>query len=170
MQLVPLGRYKLAWWANCLGLAGAPFDSFITLRGLRTLPLRMAQHQANAAQVVEFLAQHQAVSQVHYPGLKTHPDHPLATRQQRGFGAMVSFELAPEGVGVGQFLDRLQLFSLAVSLGGVESLVAHPATMTHAAMSPEARQTAGISDNLIRLSVGIEHPADLVADLAQALE
>ncbi len=160
---------ELTWWGNCLGLTGAPFDSFITLRGLRTLPLRMAQHQANAEQVVEFLTRHQAVSQVYYPGLESHPGHPIAARQQQGFGAMLSFELAGDRDRVTRFLSRLQLFSLAVSLGGVESLVAHPATMTHAAMSPEARQTAGIGDNLIRLSVGIEDPGDLLADLAQAL-
>ncbi|TKB56068.1 cystathionine gamma-synthase [Ferrimonas aestuarii] len=160
---------KLAWWGNCLGITGAPFDSFLTLRGLRTLPLRMKQHEANAQAVVELLDGHPAVAKVNYPGLKSHPNHELAKRQQQGFGAMLSFELKGGEAEVRAFLSRLELFSLAESLGGVESLVAHPATMTHAAMDPEARQAAGIGDTLIRLSVGIEDSQDLVADLAQAL-
>ncbi|MBY5993165.1 cystathionine gamma-synthase [Ferrimonas balearica] len=160
---------QLAWWGNCLGITGAPFDAWLTLRGLRTLPLRIQQHQANAEAVVALLADHPAVAQVHYPGLVSHPQHELAKRQQAGFGAMLSFELKGGETEVRAFLSRLELFSLAESLGGVESLVAHPATMTHAAMDPEARRVAGISDTLIRLSVGIEDPRDLVADLSQAL-
>jgi len=160
---------QLAWWGNCLGITGAPFDAWLTLRGLRTLPLRIQQHQANAEAVVALLADHPAVAKVHYPGLTSHPQHELAKRQQAGFGAMLSFELKGGEAEVRAFLSRLTLFSLAESLGGVESLVAHPATMTHAAMDPEARRVAGISDTLIRLSVGIEDPRDLVADLTQAL-
>ncbi|USD37323.1 MULTISPECIES: cystathionine gamma-synthase [Ferrimonas] len=160
---------SLAWWGNCLGITGAPFDSFLTLRGLRTLPLRMKQHQANAEAVVALLQAHPAVARVHYPGLESHPGHELARRQQSGFGAMLSFELKGGETEVRAFLSRLQLFSLAESLGGVESLVAHPATMTHAAMDPEARVAAGIEETLIRLSVGIEDSEDLVADLSQAL-
>lgn len=160
---------ELAWWANCLGITGAPFDAFLTLRGLRTLPLRMKQHQANAEAVVELLKDHPAVASVNYPGLPDHPQHELAKRQQKGFGAMLSFELKGGEEAVKTFLDHLNLYCLAESLGGVESLVAHPATMTHASMDPEARRRAGISDTLIRLAVGIEDPRDLVADLSQAL-
>lgn len=160
---------ELAWWANCLGITGAPFDAFLTLRGLRTLPLRMKQHQANAEAVVEVLKDHPAVLKVNYPGLEDHPQHELAKRQQKGFGAMLSFELKGGEEAVKAFLSRLELYCLAESLGGVESLVAHPATMTHASMDPEARRVAGISDTLIRLAVGIEDPRDLVADLSQAL-
>ncbi|MFI3245294.1 MAG: cystathionine gamma-synthase [Ferrimonas sp.] len=160
---------QLRWWANCLGLTGAPFDAYLTLRGLRTLPLRMAQHQRTAQQVAEFLQQHPAVKQVHYPGLPSHPQHQLAQRQQLGFGAMLSFELQGGEAQVRQFLAKIELFSLAESLGGVESLVAHPATMTHAAMSAEAQEIAGITPGLLRLSVGIEDSEDLLADLAQAL-
>jgi len=160
---------QLGWWANCLGLTGAPFDAWLTLRGLRTLHARLTHHVANAEAVVELLEAHPAVSVVHYPGLTTHPGHAVARRQQSGPGAMVSFELR-DAADVGPFVERLQHFSLAESLGGVESLVAHPATMTHASMSAEARATAGISDSLLRLSVGIEDPRDLTADLGQALD
>jgi cystathionine gamma-synthase len=161
---------QLSWWANCNGLTGAPFDSFLTLRGLRTLGPRLRAHQEGAAAVVELLARHEAVAQVYYPGLAEHPQHALAARQQAGFGAMVSFELDADVAGIEAFCCGLRCFSLAESLGGVESLVAHPASMTHASMAPEARRNAGIADNLLRLSVGIEDPRDLVADLAQGLE
>jgi cystathionine gamma-synthase len=161
---------RLAWWANCIGVTGAPFDSYLTLRGLRTLHARMRAHGENAAEVVRLLAAHPAVAKVHYPGLESHPGHAIAARQQQGFGAMVSFELKGGVAQVRAFLDALQLFSLAESLGGVESLVAHPASMTHAAMDAAARERAGISETLVRLSVGIEDSADLVRDLAQALE
>ncbi len=161
---------ELAWWANCLGLTGAPFDSYLTLRGLRTLHARMRVHLENAAAVVEILRCHPAVAKVHYPGLPDHPGHALAATQQQGFGAMVSCELAGGEAAVRAFLDGLRHFALAESLGGVESLVAHPATMTHAAMDPEARRAAGIGDGLLRLSVGIEDPADLCGDLEAALE
>lgn len=160
---------QLVWWANALGLTGAPFDSWLTLRGLRTLPVRMAMHQENAQQLAELLASHPAVAAVHYPGLPSHPDHELARRQQRGFGGMLSFELR-DPAAVERFLSGLACFTLAESLGGVESLVAHPATMTHAAMTPEVRARAGITEGLLRLSVGIEAAADLAADLAAALQ
>jgi cystathionine gamma-synthase len=161
---------KLAWWANCIGVTGAPFDSYLTLRGLRTLHARMRAHGENAAALVELLASHRAVARVHYPGLESHPGHAVARAQQQGFGAMVSFELRGGIAQVRAFLDALRLFSLAESLGGVESLVAHPASMTHAAMDEAARRRAGISDALVRLSVGIEDAADLTRDLAQALD
>ncbi len=161
---------QLAWWANCNGVTGAPFDSFLTLRGLRTLGPRLRAHQEGATAVVELLERHEAVARVYYPGLASHPQHALAARQQSGFGAMVSFELDADVAGIEAFVTGLECFSLAESLGGVESLVAHPATMTHAAMAPEARRAAGIADNLLRLSVGIEDPRDLVADLGAALD
>lgn len=161
---------QLTWWANALGLTGSPFDSFLTLRGLRTLDARLRVHQENAAALAGRLARHPAVRTTHFPGLATHPGHALALRQQRGFGAMVSCELAGGVPAVRAFLDGLQHFTLAESLGGVESLVAHPATMTHAAMSPDARRNAGIGDGLLRLSVGIEALPDLEADLGAALD
>ena len=160
---------QLVWWANALGLTGSPFDSFLTLRGLRTLDARLRVHQENAAAIADVLDAHPAVSAVHYPGLVSHPGHALAARQQKGFGAMLSVEIAGGIPAVRAFLDGLRYFTLAESLGGVESLVAHPATMTHAAMSAEARAAAGIGDGLLRLSVGIEATEDLIADLADAL-
>ncbi|MFE0501642.1 O-succinylhomoserine (thiol)-lyase [Lysobacter soli] len=161
---------QLVWWANALGLTGSPFDAFLTLRGLRTLDARLRAHQENTQALVSLLDAHPAVRVVHYPGLESHPGHAIAARQQEGFGAMLSVELDGGVDAVRAFLDGLQCFTLAESLGGVESLVAHPATMTHAAMSPEAREAAGIGDGLLRLSVGIEHIDDLVADIAAALE
>jgi len=161
---------QLVWWANALGLTGSPFDAFLTLRGLRTLDARLRAHQENTQALVTLLDAHPAVRVVHYPGLESHPGHAIAARQQSGFGAMLSVELDGGVDAVRAFLDGLQCFTLAESLGGVESLVAHPATMTHAAMSPEAREAAGIGDGLLRLSVGIEHADDLVADIAAALE
>jgi cystathionine gamma-synthase len=161
---------EIAWWANCLGVTGAPFDSFLTLRGLRTLHARLTLHEANAQAIVAALSAHPAVRKVYYPGLSTHVGHELAAAQQRGFGAMVSFELAAGVDAVRACVDGLELFSLAESLGGVESLVAHPASMTHAAMEPEARARAGITDSLLRLSVGIEAGEDLVADLRAGLD
>ncbi len=160
---------ELAWWANCVGITGAPFDAFLTLRGLRTLPLRMREHEANAGRVAALLAAHPEVERVHYPGLSTDPGHALAKRQQRGFGGMVSFALRGGEPAVRAFLVGLAHFTLAESLGGVESLVAHPATMTHASMEPAARARAGIGDGLLRLSVGIEAADDLCADLTAGL-
>ena len=161
---------QLTWWANCLGLTGSPFDSFLTLRGLRTLDARLRVHQENTQLLVDLLNAHPVVASVYYPGLASHPGHALAARQQHGFGAMLSLELEGGEAAVRAFVDGLQYFTLAESLGGVESLVAHPATMTHAAMSPEARAVAGISDGLLRLSVGIEHADDLLADIGAALD
>jgi cystathionine gamma-synthase len=161
---------QLTWWANCIGVTGAPFDSYLTLRGLRTLYARLNVHGENSAAVAELLSSHPAVGHVYYPGLPSHPQHALARKQQTGFGAMVSFELKGGIPNVCAFLNGLKCFSLAESLGGVESLIAHPATMTHAAMDAEARRRAGISDTLLRLSVGIEAKEDLIADLSAALE
>jgi cystathionine gamma-synthase len=161
---------QLTWWANCLGLTGSPFDSFLTLRGLRTLEPRLRAHVENAEALAGLLSAHPAVKAVHYPGLASHPAHALAKRQQRNGGAMISFELAGGEIAVRAFLAGLKCFTLAESLGGVESLVAHPATMTHAAMSAEARAVAGIGDGLLRLSVGIEAVEDLVADIEAGLD
>ena len=161
---------ELAWWGNCLGITGSAFDAFLTLRGLRTLHARLRQHAENAAAVAGLLAAHEGVSRVFYPGLETDPGHALAARQQTGFGAIVSFELAGGLPAVARFLDGLAYFSLAESLGGVESLVAHPDTMTHAAMDPEARREAGITAGLLRLSIGIEETSDLLQDLAAGLD
>lgn len=161
---------QLVWWANALGITGAPFDSFLTLRGLRTLDVRLRAHQENTAALVTLLQAHPAVRALHYPGLATHPGHALAARQQKGFGAMLSLELDGDTDAVRAFIEGLEYFTLAESLGGVESLIAHPATMTHAAMTAEARAAAGIGDGLLRLSVGIEHADDLVADIAAALD
>jgi cystathionine gamma-synthase len=160
---------RLGWWANALGVTGSPFDSFLALRGLRTLDARLRVHQDNAALLAGAAQAHAAVAAVHFPGLASHPQHALAGRQQRGFGAMLSLELRGGLPAVRAFVDGLRCFTLAESLGGVESLVAHPATMTHASMSAEARAAAGIGDGLLRLSVGIESPADLLDDLQSAL-
>jgi len=161
---------ELAWWANAIGVTGAPFDSFMTLRGVRTLHARMRVHAENTLAVVAALHGHHAVRQVYYPGLAGHPGHELARRQQSGFGAMLSFELAGGEPAVAAFLEGLECFTLAESLGGVESLVAHPTSMTHAGMDEAARLRAGIGPGLLRVSVGIEDPADLVADVAAGLE
>ena len=160
----------LAWWGNCLGLTGAPFDSFLTLRGVRTLFARIRLHEENAHLVADALAPHAAVLAVHYPGLETHPGHAIAAGQQSGFGGMVSFVMRGGAPAVEQLINSLRCFTLAESLGGVESLIAHPATMTHASMDAEARRVAGIGDGLVRLSVGIEDGRELVADLTSALD
>jgi cystathionine gamma-synthase len=166
----PALAQRIAALNNLLGTSQSPHDCFLILRGLKTLHLRMAAHERNAGIVAQALAAHPAVAAVNYPGLDCHPQHELARRQQRGFGAMLSFELKDASrAAVERLLLALRWFTLAESLGGVESLVAHPATMTHASMTPEARLQAGISDGLIRLSVGIEDPADLLEDLRQAL-
>lgn len=159
----------LTWWANCLGITGAPFDSYLTLRGIRTLQARMRQHEESANAIARVLDGHDGVERVYYPGLPSHPGHDIAKRQQSGFGGMVSFEIAGGEAAVRTFVDRLQYFSLAESLGGVESLVCHPPSMTHAPVSPEALAAAGIRRNLVRLSIGLEATDDLVADLQQAL-
>lgn len=161
---------ELAWWANCLGITGAPFDSFLTLRGVRTLHARMGVHCSNALAVVDAVQIHPAVRCIYYPGLASHPGHAVAREQQTGFGAMVSLEIEGGVTGVKTFVESLRFFSLAESLGGVESLVAHPATMTHASMDDAARRAAGIDDSLVRLSIGIEDEADLVHDVCAALD
>jgi cystathionine gamma-synthase len=161
---------QLIWWANCLGLTGAPFDSYMTLRGLRTLHARLDHHGRNALALAQWLNEQPNVRKVYYPGLPSHPGYEVARRQQTGFGAIVTLELEGGHDAVREFVCDLKCFSLAESLGGVESLVAHPATMTHAAMDPVARQKAGLVDGLIRLSVGIEGLEDLRKDLEAGLE
>jgi cystathionine gamma-synthase len=160
----------LDWWANCLGITGAPFDSYLTLRGVRTLFARIEQHERNANLLANVLDEHDLVNRVFYPGLAGHAGHELACRQQKGFGGMLSFEIAGGEPAVRAFLENLQHFSLAESLGGIESLVCHPASMTHAPVSDDALATAGIGQNLIRLSVGLESETDLVNDVVAALE
>ncbi|MDX1391111.1 MAG: cystathionine gamma-synthase [Rheinheimera sp.] len=159
---------ELKWWANCLGITGAPFDSYMTLRGLRTLAPRLGVQQDNTARIVSFLTQQPLVAKVYYPGLPEHPGHAIAKAQQSGFGAMCSFDLAADKSFLGVFFSALRIFTLAQSLGGIESLICHPGSMTHASMDDAAQKTAGIGATLIRLSVGIEHIDDLLADLQQA--
>ncbi|MFC3393599.1 cystathionine gamma-synthase [Brenneria rubrifaciens] len=161
---------ELAWWANNIGVTGAAFDSYLLLRGLRTLAPRMAAAQRNALQLVEYLQQQPLVKKLYHPSLPQNPGHEIACRQQSGFGAMLSFELDGDEETLRRFLEPLELFTLAESLGGVESLISHAATMTHAGMSPEARAAAGISETLLRISTGIEDGDDLVADLDRAFQ
>lgn len=161
---------RLSWWANAAGACAGAFDVFLALRGLRTLPLRAGAVSEGALAVAEALKAHPAVARVDYPGLVDHPGHAVAARQQAGFGPLLSFELSGGVAAARTCVTRLELFTLAQSLGGVESLAAIPATMTHAAMTPEARREAGVGDGLVRLSVGLEAPEDLIADLARALE
>lgn len=160
---------QLNWWANTLGVTGGALDAYLTLRGLRTLHLRMAAAQRNAQAVAELLASHPAVRAVHYPGLAEHPDHQLAARQQDGFGAIVTFDVGSTAA-VRAVVEGLECFCLAESLGGVESLVSHSATMTHASMPADLRAAAGITDGLLRLSLGVEDTADLLADLRAGLD
>ena len=161
---------NLSYWANCLGITGSPFDSYLTLRGIRTLHARLRQHEENALQLATILDEHPAVRRVYYPGLAQHSGHEIACKQQQGFGGMLSFELTGGEAAVRAFFEQLQHFSLAESLGGVESLVCHPASMTHAPLSEEALAEAGISQDLVRLSVGIENVEDLEMDVLNALE
>ncbi|PHR61021.1 MAG: O-succinylhomoserine (thiol)-lyase [Robiginitomaculum sp.] len=156
---------QLEWWANCTGVTGAPFDSYLTLRGLRTLYARLDVQEANAQKIAEFLEAHDAVAKIYFPGLKSDAGYALAQRQQSGPGAMLSFELVGDISHVEKFLTGTDLFQFAESLGGTESLICHPATMTHRAMPEAARKTAGIKDTLIRLSVGLEHIDDQLAEL-----
>lgn len=160
---------EVAWWTNATGVAQSPFDSYLALRGVRTLFARTRVHEENAAAAVSLLTSHPAVARVYHPGLPSHPGHEVARRQQFGYGSLLSFELAGGRAAAERFLSQLQVFLLAESLGGVESLICHPATMTHAAMDEEAQATAGIGAGLLRVSVGIESADDLVADLRQAL-
>jgi cystathionine gamma-synthase len=161
----PVQVERLRHWANVVGSSGAPFDAWLTLRGLRTLFVRLDQQQRSAMAIAIYLERHPAVTRVHYPGLASNPGHAIAARQQSGFGAMLSFELRGGVEAVRRFIGAIRTFTLAESLGGVESLVAHPATMTHADMGAEARAIAGISDGLLRLSVGLEAEQDLIAGL-----
>jgi cystathionine gamma-synthase len=160
---------QLAWWANCIGITGSPFDSYLALRGLKTLPVRMKQHEKNANEVAKYLNNHSAIKAVYFPGLADHPGHEIAKRQQAGFGAMMSFEIKGGVEAVKVLFDKLKLFTLAQSLGGVESLISHPSTMTHAGMEIEAQIAAGITQSLVRISVGIEDVEDIISDLEQAL-
>jgi cystathionine gamma-synthase len=160
---------ELAWWANCIGITGSPFDSYLALRGLKTLPVRMKQHQENAHEVANYLKNHSAIDAVYFPGFTDHPGHEIAKRQQSGFGAMMSFEIKGGVEAVKVLFDKLALFTLAQSLGGVESLISHPSTMTHAGMEIEAQIAAGITQSLVRISVGIEDVEDIISDLEQAL-
>jgi cystathionine gamma-lyase len=160
---------QLAFLQNSVGAVQGPFDSFLALRGLKTLHLRMKAHCDNAMALAQWLQAHEAVSEVIYPGLPSHPHHALASRQMDGFGGMLSIRLKGGFEAAKRFCERLELFTLAESLGGVESLVNHPAVMTHASIPPERRATLGIGDELVRLSVGVEDVADLRADLNAAL-
>ncbi len=166
----PTLHEKLRLWANALGLTSSAFDAYLTLRGLRTLDARLRVHQENTEAILSAITGHPALAALHHPGLPGHPQHELAARQQSGFGSLMSMELAGGWDAVGRFLDGLQIFHLAESLGGVESLVCHPETMTHAGMSPQARAEAGITSGLLRLSVGIEGRDDLVAVILEALD
>lgn len=162
-------RDRIAQVVNAYGLACSPFDAWLVLRGVKTLGPRMEAHQRGATAIARMLAEHPAVERVYYPGLETHPQHALARRQQSGFGAMLSFDIKGGRAAVEKMLSKLKLFTLAESLGGVESLIEYPETMSHASMTLEARRTAGISESTLRVSVGIEHADDLVDDMRQAL-
>ncbi|MBB1482542.1 cystathionine gamma-synthase [Tessaracoccus sp. MC1865] len=166
----PEHHEKLRQWANALGLTSSAFDAFLTLRGLRTLDARLRIHGENAAALVDAIQDHPAVGTLYWPGLPAHPGHAVAKAQQSGFGSLISVELAGGRAAVERFLDGLEIFHLAESLGGVESLICHPASMTHAGMTDEARATAGISDGLLRISVGVEGRDDLVAVATRALD
>lgn len=160
---------RLAFLQNAAGAIASPFDAFLALRGIKTLALRMERHGHNAAAIADWLQRHPKVEKVHYPGLASHPQHALARRQMRGFGGMLCAVLGGGLAEARRVLERCRLFTLAESLGGVESLIGHPPTMTHAAIPPKTREALGISDGLVRLSVGIEDVDDLIADLAHAL-
>jgi cystathionine gamma-lyase len=161
---------RLKFCQNALGAVPSPFDCYLVLRGLKTLSLRMEKHQSNAMAIAEYLENHPKVSRVYYPGLKSHPQYEMGMRQASGFGGMVSFEVVGGEKEAVKFLESLGLFTLAESLGGVESLIEHPALMTHASITAKEREMAGIKDSLIRMSVGVEDKVDLIADLEQALE
>lgn len=161
---------QIKFYQNAAGNILGPFDSWLTLRGLKTLAVRMERHESNAQKIAEFLVSNPNVITVNYPGLETHPQHDLAKKQMSGFGGMISFEIQGGIPEVNRFVENIKLFSLAESLGGVESLVSHPAQMTHASIPAYQRKNIGINDNLIRLSVGIEDVEDLIADLKYALD
>ena len=161
---------RLAYLQNAVGGVIGPFDSFLALRGLKTLALRMERHCANALELAGWLTREREVAQVYYPGLASHPQHALARKQMRAFGGMVTIRLKADLAGTKRFLERCRLFALAESLGGVESLIEHPALMTHGSIPPTQRATLGIDDSLVRLSVGIEDVEDLRRDLREALD
>ncbi len=161
---------RIQFLLNAMGTPASPFDCWLVIRGIETLHVRMKQHEENAIAVANYLKGHPGVKRVLYPGLASHPGHEIAKRQMKGFGGMVSFELKGDIDIVSNFLRRLKVFSLAESLGGVASLAEHPATMTHASMPKEHREKVGITDGVVRLSVGLEHADDLIEDLEQALE
>jgi cystathionine gamma-lyase len=163
-----LGKRLVSLRSASGGVMG-PFDAYLVLRGIKTLALRMERHCANALAVARYLDTHPAIERVYYPGLPAHPQHALATRQMTAFGGVVSCVVRGDRETVGRVLDRLAVFTLAESLGGVESLAGHPATMSHSSVPPADRLAMGIPDNMIRLSVGIEDERDLIADLARAL-
>jgi cystathionine gamma-synthase len=165
----PAVAERILYLSNALGQGASPFDSWLVLRGIKTLVPRMRMHEENAGRVAAFLASHPRVTRVYYPGLPTHPHHALARKQQSGFGGMVSFELAGTIEDVNRLLRGVKIFALAESLGGVESLIDHPQTMTHASMDPALRREAGITTQTVRLSVGLEDPEDLIGDLKEAL-
>lgn len=160
---------KIGYIVNAMGLACSPFDAWLVLRGVKTLGPRMEAHQRGAMALAKFLHAHPQVEHVYYPGLSDHPQHELAKRQQRGFGAMLSIDVQGGRPVVEQILQKLKIFQLAESLGGVESLIEYPDTMSHASMTEPARREAGITEKTLRISVGIEHPDDLIADFRQAL-
>jgi cystathionine gamma-lyase len=160
---------RLRFLQNAIGSISGPFDSFLALRGVKTLALRMARHSENGLAIAEWLEKRKDVRRVIYPGLASHPQHAIARRQMAAFGGMVTVELDRDLAGTRRMLERVRIFALAESLGGVESLIEHPAIMTHGSLPPETRAAIGISDSLIRISAGIEDAADLIADLDQAL-
>ena len=162
-------RERLTYLQNAVGAVQGPFDSFLALRGLKTLALRMERHSSSALTIAQWLEGHPKVKRVFYPGLASHKQHALARAQMRGFGGMISVELKGDLSDARAFLECCELFTLAESLGGVESLIEHPALMTHGSVPEEVRDELGIGDSLVRLSVGIEDPGDLIADLDQAL-
>jgi O-succinylhomoserine (thiol)-lyase len=160
---------SLKFYENAAGGVPSPFDSWLTLRGIKTLVVRMRQHEDNAKAVAKYLVEHPRIEKVYYPGLTSHPDYELARRQMSGFGGMLSFQFKGSYADVDKVVRRFKVFALAESLGGVESLICHPASMTHGSIPKEIREPRGITDTLLRLSVGIEDSADLLADLEQAL-
>ncbi len=161
---------RVDFLVNSMGVCASPFDCWLVLRGIETLPLRVRQHEKNATAVAGYLSEHPAVKKVYYPGLAAHPGHDIAARQMKGFGGMVSFEVHGGIEAANSFLRKMRIFALAESLGGAASLAEHPGTMSHASMPPEHRQQVGITDELIRLSVGLENVDDLIEDIGQALE
>ena len=161
---------KLKFWANALGITGSPFDSYLTLRGLRTLSIRMEKHEKNATAIVELLSKHPKIDKIYYPGLTSHPSHAIAKKQQSGFGGMLSFEILGGLAEVKSFIKGIKILPLAASLGGFESLVSHPYTMTHGNLTPNQKKEVGISESLIRISAGLENTEDLLEAVNLGLE